>query len=200
MKNSFSNFTAISVRDENTKRIICELTDITPYEHIDPTLIYDIHPSSFQSKRYKRGYILVYAYDGRINDDQTIKAIRKFAKEEKKVLISAGLYQSWCDVQVLCTPFELLSYFINADYIITDTFHGTVFSIKYNKQFVSLIRESNHSKLADLLNKFKLTDRILDSLSELADQLTLPIDYTQVNRDFVDYRKSALEYFTKFLR
>ena len=55
--------------------------------------------------------------------------------------------------KIEANPFELLSYFCYADYIITDTFHGAVLSIKYSKQFAVWIRDSNKQKLGDLLER-----------------------------------------------
>lgn len=48
-----------------------------------------------------------------------------------------------------------------ADYVITDTFHGTVFSIKMNTKFCTLVRDSNRNKLEALLNKLDKLDKIL---------------------------------------
>lgn len=196
--NAMKNFKAVSVRDKNTKNFAEEFTSKSVYEHIDPTLIYDFKeliPKNVPEKNY----ILIYAYDGRISDKETIKRIRQFAKKEKKLVVSVGLYQSWCDKQILCTPFELLSYFKNADYIITDTFHGAVFSIKYNKQFVTIVRETNKQKLIDLLEKLKLTNKLIVSPNELSNKLLEVIDYKYTNLEIKKYKKSALEYLNIYL-
>ena len=79
--------------------------------------------------------------------------------------------QSWCDTTYLPIPFELLGIFRDADYVVTDTFHGTVFSLKYQKPFVTFVRESNKQKLIDLLETFSLTNRIVSDTSKLAKQL-----------------------------
>ena len=114
------------------------------------------------------------------------------------MLISAGLYQL-CDKQILCTPFELLSYFKNADYIATDTFHGSVFSIKYNKQFVTIVRESNKQKMTDLLERFRLTDRLIETPNQISNKLFEAIDYKYTNSEIEKYQKSATEYLNKYL-
>ena len=49
----------------------------------------------------------------------------------------------------------------NADYVVSETFHGTVFSIKYQKNFAVVVRDSNYNKLHDLLARFGLEDRML---------------------------------------
>lgn len=198
IKGAMRNLNAISVRDKNTKRFVEELTGKKVNEHIDPTLIYDFKdlvPKSIP----ERDYILIYAYDGRINDNDVIKEIRLLAKKEKKQVISVGVYQSWCDKQILCTPFELLSYFKNADYIVTDTFHGTVFSIKYNKQFVTIVRESNKQKLTDLLEKFNLENRLVSSSAEIPTKLINNISYDIANKEINKYKNSAIEYLSSNL-
>ena len=198
VENAMKYFQAISVRDKNTKKFAEKFTGKSVYEHIDPTLIYDfgeLVPKNVPEKNY----ILIYAYDGRISDKETIKKIREFAKNENKQVVSVGLYQSWCDKQILCTPFELLSYFKNADYIVTDTFHGSVFSIKYNKQFVTIVRESNKQKMTDLLERFRLTDRLMEIPNQISNKLFEAIDYKYTNSEIEKYQKSATEYLNKYL-
>ena len=87
----------------------------------------------------------------------------------------------------------------NADYIITDTFHGTIFSIVLKKQFVTIVRESNKQKLNALLKKFSLENRQLRELSELSEILVDPIDFSKANylREFE--RKRTVDYLSKVL-
>lgn len=195
---AMKNFRAISVRDENTKAFAEEMTNVPIYEHIDPTLIYDFEELTSEDIQ-ENNYILVYAYEDRINDKETIKVIKDFARKEGKITISAGVCQYWCDKRIICTPFELLSYFKKADYVVADTFHGTVFSIKYNKKFVSIVRDSNKQKLTDLLEKFKLTDRIVNKPEQISNKLPEEIDYTFTNKEIDNYKKTAFEYFEKYL-
>ncbi len=171
----------ISVRDANSALCVEKLTGIVPLQHVDPVLIYDWDKDVKPQKKYKN-YILVYAYDNRINDPAEINAIKAFAKKQGKKLISFGVYQRWCDANVLCTPLELLAYFDGADYVITDTFHGTVFSIKRGKKFATLIRDSNRNKLSDLLDRFGLANRRVESIEDLASVVTEDIDYERVRK------------------
>ena len=195
---AMENLEAISVRDNNTKKFVSELTKKETFDHIDPTLIYNFDKLLVKGLP-ENNYILIYGYDGRINDKKIIKKVMEFAKKEKKEVICAGVFQSWCDRHISCTPFELLSYFKNADYIITDTFHGTVFSVKYNKQFVTLVRESNKQKVTDLLEKFELTDRIIYFANEIEKKLKTDILYHCTNKTIKDYQESAMNYFNCYL-
>lgn len=98
-------------------------------------------------------YVIVYAYSGRITDEETA-AIQEFAHKRGKKTLFIGVRQAFTDEYICVDPFTMLAYFINADYVITDTFHGTVFSIKYQIPFTTIIRESNKEKLSDLLLSF----------------------------------------------
>lgn len=97
-----------------------------------------------------------------------------------------GGYHDFCDEYINASPFELLEYVKHADYIITDTFHGTIFSIINHKPFVSLIREShngvygNKEKLTDLLSRLELTERGISNSADLFEIIDQPIDYNRV--------------------
>ena len=113
--------------------------------------------------------------------------------------MSAGLYQSWCDKNIKADPFEILGYVKNAKYVVTDTFHGTVFSIKYKKPFATLIRESNKEKLSDLLRRFNLEERNLIEVSDLSKILRMPIDGDNIDKIIKNYKDSAMEYLNEFI-
>lgn len=180
LADALGNLKAISVRDNNTSDFIRQVLNKEPVQHIDPVLVFDWKNVKPAKKKF-RNYILVYAYDNRIQDENEIVAIRKFAREHNKQLISFGVFQRWCDKNVMCTPFELLSYFDEADYVVTDTFHGTVISIKRNKKFATIIRDSNRNKLEDLLCRFNLQNRKVMRMDELGSVLEEHIDYVAVN-------------------
>ena len=144
--------------------------------------------------KIKYNYILIYSYDGRIKSEKEINSIQLFAKKNNLKIISAGLYQSWCDKNISASPFELLSYVRNAKYVVTDTFHGTVFSIKYNKQFATLIRGSNKQKLSDLLMRFGLESRKVLNVDFLSDILEQKIDYEPINNFIYKQNENSISY------
>ena len=88
----------------------------------------------------------------------------------------------------------------------TDTFHGSVFSIKYNKQFAVFVRDGeelkygNSQKITDLLDKFKLQDRIISSDSVLEEVIDQPIDYNRVNDKIIMEKQRTNEYLEKLLK
>lgn len=120
-----NKFDDISVRDENSARIVSALTGRDVEYHLDPVLIYDFE-KEITDKPELENYILIYGYGNRFSDISEITAIKQFAKTHNKRTVSVGYHQDWVDEKLEGSPFELLSYFKYADYVITDTFHGGV--------------------------------------------------------------------------
>lgn len=163
LKGYFEKFVAISVRDKNSFNVIKTLTGKEPETNLDPVLMYDFMPT-VPDKEQRRNYIVVYAYRSRITS-QEAEIIRDFAHRNGKRLVSVAGEMTWCDEYFQGNPFEVLDLFRHADYAITDTFHGTIFSIINKLQFVTLIRDSkggvygNQEKLQDLLERLGLQER-----------------------------------------
>ncbi len=185
-------FDALSVRDNNSAEIVSKLTGRSSEQHIDPVLLYDF-PEVEEITIPLRDYIVVYAYAGRIQDAEA-EEIHRFARKHQKKILCLGFYQPFCDEYILASPLEVLAYVKHADYVVTDTFHGSVFSIKYQIPFATIIRESNQQKLSDLLHKFQLDDRRLLQLSELENILCAPIDRDSVKALLNRFQADARNY------
>ena len=82
----------------------------------------------------------------------------------------------------------------NADFVVTDTFHGTIFSTIMRKQFVSIVRDSNREKLSFLLEKLELSDRQLKNPDDMESLLTTKIDYTKTAAVIEKERQHTMEY------
>lgn len=194
--NAFSNLKHISVRDENSYRIISKLLPNQKiYRHLDPVLIGDF--PIYERKEVKKKYIIIYAYSSRFNDENYIKAIRQFANKNKLKIYAVLGYQDWVDKNIVVDPFELLQYFANAEYVITDTFHGTIFSVRCHKKFVTVIREGqvgNRQKLSSLLEDLNLKNRHLTNESDIEKILTTEIDYQVVDHILQNERQRTEEY------
>lgn len=156
---------AISVRDQNSYDIVEKLTGIKAEMHLDPVLIYGYEKEIAERKvSYPGKYMVIYSYQGRINDKMEIKEITSFAKEHKLKLISIFCRYDWCDEAIIPeTPFDVLGWFKGAEYVVTDTFHGTIFSIITGRKFVTLVRTkdlmANNEKISSLLRQFEMEER-----------------------------------------
>ena len=75
---------------------------------------------------------------------------------------------------------EFLSYILHAKYIITNSFHGTVFSLLFGKQFVNVKIDSTSSRAENLLDIVGLSDKMIASYGQL-DVIDTPYDVDSVN-------------------
>lgn len=197
IKQNLERFNGISVRDKNSVEIIESLCNVTPIKNIDPVLLYEFQEIN-DINIDKDNYIIVYAYAGRISDKEA-NEIRRFAENNNKKILCLGFYQPFCDEYVLASPLEVLAYIKNADYVITDTFHGTVFSIKYQVPFATIIRNSNKEKLGDLLDTFSLNDRQVFNVKDIDNILNMPINVEKIKNSIDAERKKSKKYLSDFL-
>lgn len=194
ISNALKNISNISVRDENSYSIIENLTDKKPVMSIDPAMIFDFSPFLPENMPIK-DYLIVYTYQGRITDPDTIKTIKDYAVSKNKKIVSLYCYYSWCDYSLVAdTPFQLLAYFANADYVVTDTFHGSVFSMIYKRNFCTILRETNTQKIDFLLNQFKQRSRIVKAPSDIKSLLDQGVDYSETNKILTDEAMKAKDY------
>lgn len=188
---------AISVRDSNSFDIVKTITGINPLIHLDPVLIYGFKSEiELQEVKKYRDYILVYSYNGRINDEEEIENIKDFARKKKKKLYSLFCQYSWCDGELRPDkfPFEIFGFFKYADYVITDTFHGTIFSIITHKNFCSLIRNTNNQKMNSLLRMLDLTQCLVKNSADIEKTLIQTIDYDNVESILLEKREESKSY------
>jgi polysaccharide pyruvyl transferase WcaK-like protein len=193
VKQSMKNFSAVSVRDENSFKIVNNLLIINPHINVDPVLTYNFD-DEISTTVDEENFIIIYTYPGRINSKKEINAIKSFAKSKNKKLISLGFYFKWCDKTIIPHPFEVLAYFKKADYIITDTFHGSVMSLKFNKQFCTIVRDSNKQKLSSLLHQFDLEDQIVECTNTIPEKLSNRINYENINNIIKEEQSKSINY------
>ncbi len=190
--NAMGKFASISVRDTSTMEFVSEFGKDAVY-NLDPVLIYDF-AKEIRQKDIGCKYLLIYSYSGRIHDIADIKAIKRFAKKNGLKTVAAGEMQYWCDINLVVHPFEILSIFKNAEYVLTDTFHGAVLSIKYEKNFACLIRSSNKNKLEDLLERLNRTDRQITGIEQMNAMFEQAPDYDTTRKIIAKGRLEARQY------
>lgn len=192
--NGLMKLKSIGYRDKNTLNIIKHYKLNSPiFECIDPVLCYGFEEEieNWDSGKWRnKKYIVIYAYDSTMNDSETVKEIKSLAKEEGLCVISCGYYHKWCDECVQASPKEFLEMFKHAKYIITDTFHGTVFSLILHKSFISIVR-TNGFKLKYLLQLVDLTDRIPKTPEDIKKVMGVNPNFTKFDEWVVDNREKS---------
>lgn len=199
LANGLRRMRHISVRDENTREMVKACTGESPTIVLDPTLVHDFDDVIPERRVMSGDYLVVYAYEGRLDSPAEIEAVRQFAAKYRLKTVSAGAFHGWCDENIVISPFELLKLFADAAYVVTDTFHGSIFAMKGRRPFATFVRDhnplgSNANKVRYLLEQFGMESRIVNDPSGLAAQLETPAPYAVFDERLDALRKTSREF------
>jgi len=197
--NLLKEYNSMSVREIQGAKIIKELLGKDIEIVLDPTLLLSKEQWLEIAEEYlsNENYILIYGFGGAKHKMQFAKNLSK--KTGCKIVHIANPYFNKLGIQYekALGPKEFLGIFKNAEYIVTNSFHGTAFAINFNKEFfVELLPEALNvnSRLTNILDLFRLKNRLIFSEDvSLSDEV---IDYACVNKILDRERKNSL----KFLR
>jgi hypothetical protein len=181
------NMHAVSGRDNNTVDLLRTVTGRSVPMVLDPTLLVDF--SDDEISQADRDYILVYAVG---LQNHQISRIKAFAKKVKKPLVSPCFYNTWCDKSIAASPGEFLGLIRNADYVITNTFHGTLFSLRYHRQFGTFVEKSH--KIKSVLSSLGIEDRNISDMPELDTVVLRPVDFEAIDRKIAEERGKSLKF------
>lgn len=172
IKDGLQQLDLVSVRDSQTKAIAERfVTDSDVSLVLDPTFLYDFAGVE-EPVTLRQPYIAVYSYG---LDSGKIAEIREFAARRGCQTVSVSFNNDWCDVVMPSGPFEFLSVIRNADYVVTDTFHGSIFSIKYRRNLLCYAAQKN--KVLELLKDLQLEECIIDE-GDLQSRGSAQTDYS----------------------
>ncbi len=185
---------AISVRENSGIALCRDNLRVEAIEVLDPTLLLTaddykaICVSVPQSKeRYVAAYIL----------DATPEKVALVEQEAQRRGVGCRIYGAGHDVEL--TIEEWLSLFRDSEFVITDSFHGCVFSIIFRREFAAIInRKRGASRFVSLFGKFGLLDRIVIDAARgiLPSQ---PIDWTHVERELQRWQNLSIDYLNRAL-
>lgn len=207
-KNLLKLFDAISVREDDGVALVQNHLGRADAIHVlDPTMLlptsaYD-RITADQKVPDSSGNLKVYVLDKNAEKEEFIRqAASRLQLETFEVMPERRLQQE----KVTDDNLELFKYpcpsqwlkgFQDAEFVITDSFHGTVFSILYNKPFIALGNERRGmSRFTSLLKMFGLQDRLVldlkaDGATELLEQ---SVDWQQVNEILGREREKAMNF------
>lgn len=206
IKNYLKDFTALSVRENLGIEILNNLTNKEIEEVVDPTLLlesreWDIIASD---RIIKKDYIFFYSID--YNDD-VVRMVKKISKQLNLPVVV--LYTTAKTYKIMFSGFELskkespedfLSLIKYAKLVLSNSFHGNVFSIIYRKPFYVLRgtyngKINNDNRLTTLLEKFNIPDREININTINDIKISTQLDYSNSEEKI----KHEIEKSIKFL-
>lgn len=183
------DFKAVSVREHSGIRLCREVFGVEAVQMPDPTLL--LEPEDYLhickhswTRRKKIPYIAAYLLD------ETPQAIQILNKSAESLGFSIQHLKEHSDALrasdrlPLSVP-QWLRYISDSQCILTDSFHGCVFAIIFNKPFVCLGNELRGSaRFESLLSTFGLQERLVTKhdTSHILHLMKAPIDWEQVNQ------------------
>lgn len=188
------NFNFLSARDDATIQLVEKFCNINVPKMLDPTFLYnfDYDIEKDKLKGFKDKYILIY--DCKLTQEM-IKTLKDYAVKNNYKIIGAGDYKDFYDeIRINLTPYEWVNLFRNSEKVITGTFHGTVFAIKYYKNFICFPTENNRiQKIGSLLKDMKLEKQLLqiDKKEKFGDMLNDNVDYSYAKKYIENQIKNA---------
>ena len=195
LKPLLSDFSSISVREEESADWIEQLGMTRPNVVCDPTMLLDAYEwINYTSDKYAHTapYVLVY-----FGTEKSLSDAKKYAKKyNKKVLyINYGLPVSGVKNIKPTTLEDFLSLFYYADFVCTASYHGMLFSLYFNKQ-LSYYNRAHKSRMQTLAEKFNICDHEggVYNLMDMA-----PVDYKYVNEVIKSYRAISISYLKSIL-
>ena len=198
IRESFENVAAFSVRDANTFEFVSGIRGSEGISyHLDPALLCDLvseMDAEPTDNKLPEKYCLVYSYKNRIYEQSEIDLIKSFCKEHGMEIIAVGMPQKWIKNFYAASPFELLKIFKGASFVITDTFHGTVFSARFAERFAVIVRDSNRNKLGDLTDRLGIEDHVISDVAHLAEKFDVIHDKTHIEALIADEYERSVNY------
>lgn len=192
IKKSLSRLKAISVRDTTSYELIFYNTDRKAIEVLDPTFLYDFN--GLESKWMDKDYILIYSFGFLKEYSQTI---RRFAKSKGLKIYVVGHVSEWADKSFMSADLHMwLALYKNASYVITDSYHGFIFALKYEKEYILLKRGDKANKVDGLINYLHINRKYYTPTQALEEYLAEHIDYPQINETISTLKKKSIDYLT----
>ena len=179
-------FDKVTVREKSLAEYISHKSSITSEVVFDPvllagsTVLYKLLDNKIERQGQKQPYLFLFQLTR--NDDIASYATAVAKSKELKLIEMATMRESLFNSNMKQTLSigQLISYFINATYIMTSSFHGTVLSILFNKPFNTVsINDSIDERALSLLKDLNFTDKMLDIYSQTV--YSTQIDYTEAN-------------------
>lgn len=203
-KTLIEGMNSVSVREDVGLDLVKSCCDVPAVQVLDPTLLIKaeewvrlIGNSEYLSTEKK--YVVIYTLSG----SKYIYNLAKFIAKKLGVEIlniKSGFERVNGDDGIIhlydVGPREFISIYSKAAYVITDSFHGTAFSINFNVPFTTLLNpvSSLNSRALSLLRLSDTMDRLIYDDGSNKEPMSLHMDFSSINKTIDDWRKKSFDF------
>lgn len=182
----------VSVREEKSVEYIKNISGKDVTGVCDPVFLLEKEEYEKIAKpiRVKKPYLLVYSV---IDNQLMLSSAKKYAEQKGMTLVEICQSRKKRENHIQlssASPEEFLGAVRDAEVVITNSFHGTAFSMIFNKDFYVFDNKARGSRITNILNKAGLENRIVEGeIEELS-----PIDYEAVNENLNNYTEPSKQF------
>lgn len=203
-KRFLSEYSVLSVREDSAVALLHEL-GLNAERLLDPIFMLDKEEwIGFVSKNKSidEPYILIYTPYNTVDKSVIFNHARFIAKKEGlKIVTFSWTYYKDKDADKtirFASPGDFLNLIMGAEYVITNSFHGTAFSINLNKKFWVFLPSGFSSRITSVLSKFGLAERLVEEY-KVSDNwdYNKSIDYKAVNLVLKKERENSFAFLEK---
>lgn len=202
-------FHAISVREDSAISLCKEYLGVDAIQVLDPTLLLKKEDYIKLVKKdnisKSKGSLLTYILDKSSENSKIVQAISQelglepFSVMPKKRFSETGSKN--IEDCIFPPVTEWIRGFMDADFVVTDSFHGTAFSIIFNKPFISIGNTGRGlTRFKSFLKIFELEERLILSFSEFTTaKINAEIDYVRINQILKEQQQQTFNFITESL-
>lgn len=202
-------FSGISVRERHLISLCKERLRVDAHWVLDPTMLLSPqeYMSSIRADDSQQGKVFTYILDRTPEKNRIVGAVAERLGQQVVEGNSALPFdpsrQTDINKCIFASVDDWLNGINNASFVVTDSFHGTVFAILFNKPFVTIgNRKRGMARFESLLGLFDLEQRLVfdNGIEQVNKLLTMPIDYEQVNAVLRQKRTESIEFLKNSLK
>ena len=207
-KDLLYQFDNISVREDYAVDICKSDFNLESVQLCDPVFLNDVNDykdiANISTKEYPEKYVLNFILDPSDEKHNVCKYVRESLSiedgvnftdlqgtEERENAFAGESFKINFEIE------DFLKAYTNAEFVVTDSFHGTCFAILFNKPFISLANKKRGEKrFVSLLKMFGLSDRLVYDFDEVykKKELLSAIDYIPVNKTILNAKNVGLNW------
>ena len=200
--------TAVSVREISGVRICRDQWGIDAEHVLDPTMLLSA-TDYLRIASDSLASTVPYLFDFTLDSGESNMSLAEAIADSRNLTIdrflprspeSYGAVKKSPSVYRKASIPDLLRGFADADFVVTDSFHGTVFSILFERPFVTVVNKSRGAaRFESLLGQFGLTDRVVPERGYLEAVAASEIDWSQVREVLKTSRHQSLNFLREAL-
>jgi hypothetical protein len=205
-KKQIQRFSGISIREESGVELCKKYFEKEAVHVLDPSMLLSVddYRSLIENENEPKhnGGLLIYILDDTNEKLELINIISKKLSIKPFKINAKSQNNNNIEDMIYPTVTSWLKGFDDAEYVITDSFHGCVFSIIFNIPFIVYGNEKRGmSRFESLLKMFNLEDRLVLSKSEVnVEKIKCSIEWGDVNLKLVELKEMSMSFLTNNLK